>query len=361
MNRWPLRWKIAVYAAALGVVATIAGAGTTWIIMHYVEVARFGADSVAANQIGRDIIFGMFGAIPTVLVVVAIGGRWVARRAIAPVHQIQQAAERITAQNLAQRLPLPAASDEIAALVTVLNSTLDRLQGSFEQSVRFSAEASHHLKTPLSILRVGIEEMLTDPTAAPEQQARADALLHQVHQLNSIADDLLLLANADAGRLELKHEDFDLTEVLDGIVDDARALAEPLDISVEVNMPDRLPVKCDRRSIALILQKLVENAVKFNERAGVICIYVEKEKDSIEVRVLNNGNGIPLDRASNIFERFYRARSDGRIPGSGLGLSIARQLARSHGGELELVKSTNEWTEFRLILPVDCQAERSLP
>jgi signal transduction histidine kinase len=446
MRGWPIRWKIAAYAAALGVVATAAGACTTWLIMHYWEVAAFdrrltrdanelfrdienfeggwannrqafkqafvplalrdrfiqvqgadnqvlylspnlpapiandgveqihtrkinnrrlrmgvfhkggltahvGADVREVNQIGRDIILGMFGAIPTVLVVVILGGRWVAGRAIAPVHEIRKAAERITVRNFDQRLPVPPAADEIAALIGVLNSTLDRLQRSFEQSIRFSAEASHHLKTPLSVLRAGIEEILTDPKTPPRQQGRADALLHQVHQLTSIAENLLLLARADAGRLEMQTEAFDLREVLDGLCDDARALAESQGISVETKVPPHLPMVGDRRWIALIVQNLVENAVKYSEDGGAICIYAQSGNGAAEVRVLNNGRPIPPERAPHIFERFYRARSDGRVPGSGLGLSVASELAKAHGGALELVRSDAEWTEFKLLLP----------
>jgi signal transduction histidine kinase len=446
MKDWPLRWKIALYAAVLGVVATIAGACTTWTIMHYWELrafdrhltreaqelfrdvenfrreppvngqtfserflplsfqtrliqitdasgtvlylspgvtetiaddgidkvhnrtigarrvrmgifqqngttVRIGADLKEINEIGRDIIVGMFGAIPAVLLVVAIGGRWVAQRAVAPVNYITQAAAEITPKNLHKRLPVPPTKDELAALVVVLNQTFERLQRSLEQSVRFSAEASHHLKTPLSVLRVAIEEILTDPKTPLKQQERAAALLHQVHQLTSIAENLLLLARADAGRLELHCEQFDLRDVLDGVCDDARALADPHQITVETQIPGQLPLVGDRSSVALIVQNLVENAVKFNERGGAICIYAQSMNGRVNVRVLNNGPAIPSERASHIFERFYRARADGRIAGAGLGLSIACELARANGGDLELVRSDAEWTEFRLTLP----------
>lgn len=440
MKRWPLRWKIAWYAAALGVIATIAGACTTWLIMRYSEIAaldrslvadaqaeidnvnapewfvplefrgrfievrdannelvyrsanlhesiadeaanaanaanevrsrkidnrtmriaRFhhrgltayaAADLSGVNQMGLDIILGMFGAIPTVLLVVVLGGRWIARRAIAPIDHIRQAAERITAQNLDQRLPVPAARDEIAGLIAVLNSTLDRLQHSFEQSMRFSAEASHHLKTPLSVLRAGIEEMLVDPATSPQQQNRADALLHQVHELTAITENLLLLAKVDAGSFDLEREQFDLREVLDGVCDDARALAEAQGLKVEARISPHLPIVGDRRCVALILQNLLENAVKYNEPGGHICIYAEGSNGAVDITVKNNGAPIPPERAAHIFERFYRARPDARIPGHGLGLSIACELAKAHGGELELVFSNPEWTEFRLQLP----------
>jgi signal transduction histidine kinase len=446
MKPWPLRWKLALYAAALAVAATLAGAATTWTIMRYWELKAFdqrlaldaqelfrdvenfegglatnsrvfqekfvplalrdrlveirgpanevlylspnvsapilhdgiekfhtrsiegrrvrlgtfhwhgltlnvGADMKEVDAIGWNIVLGMFGAIPTVLIVIIIGGRWVARQALTPIEAIRQAASRISVHNLDQRLPLPPASDEIAGLITVLNGTLDRLQRSFEQSVRFSAEASHHLKTPISVLRAGIEEILTDPDTPAKQQTRADALLHQVHQLTSIAENLLLLARSDAGRLELHPEQFDLSEVLDGACDDARAMADGEGLRVEADLPEELPVVADRRAVSLIVQNLLENAIKYNEPDGCISIEARAVDGKAELTVKNNGEPIPPDRAPHIFERFYRARSDGRIAGQGLGLSVACELAKAHGGDLVLVRSDAEWTEFRCWIP----------
>jgi len=346
MRRWPLRWKLAFYAAALAVVATLAGAATTWTVILSTD-----AEMRQLDRIGRDILLGMLGAIPTVLIVIAIGGRWVARQALAPVEAIRQAAARITVHNLDQRLPVPPAADEIAGLIAVLNGMLDRLQRSFEQSVRFSAEASHHLKTPLSVLRAGIEQILTDPDTPAKEQTRADALLHQVHQLTSIAENLLLLARADAGRLDMQREQIDLSEVLDGVCDDVRAVAESHGLTVDASLPDHLPLVADRRAVALIVQNLVENAIKYNEPNGCIWIQAQSANGEVEVTVKNNGEPIPPERAPHIFDRFYRARSDARIPGQGLGLSVACELAKAHGGGLELVRSDAKWTEFRLSLP----------
>jgi signal transduction histidine kinase len=347
MKRWPLRWKLELYAATLAVIATIAGAVTTWTIILLAD-----AEMRHVNRIGWDILLGMLGAVPTVLIVIAIGGRWVARQALAPVGKISQAASRITLQNLDQRLPVPPTHDEIAELVTVMNATLERLQRSFEQSVRFSAEASHHLKTPISVLRVGIEEILTDPETPAKQQTRADALLHQVHQLTSVAENLLLLARADAGRLELHREQFDLGEVLRGMCEDASVMAEAQSLEVEADLPPELPVLGDRSAISLIVQNLLENGIKYNQPDGCICIYARAIESEAEVIVKNNGEPIPPDRAPHIFERFYRARTDARIPGQGLGLAVASELAKAHGGKLDLVRSDREWTEFRLLLPI---------
>jgi two-component system heavy metal sensor histidine kinase CusS len=346
MKRWPLRWKLAFYAAALAVVATLAGAGTTWAVILSID-----PEMKQVNRIGWDILFGMLGAIPTVLIVIAVGGRWVAKQALAPVEAISQAASRISVHNLDQRLPVPSTSDEIAELIVILNTTLDRLQRSFEQSVRFSAEASHHLKTPISVLRAGIEEILTDPDTPAKQQARADALLHQIHQLTSIAENLLLLARADAGRLDLHRERFDLSDVLRGMCEDASAIAETEGLDVAAKLPPELPVVADRRAVSLIVQNLLENAIKYNQPEGCICISAHAVNGLAEVTVRNNGEPIPPERAPHIFERFYRVRSGGRISGQGLGLTIASELAKAHDGRLELVRSDREWTEFRFSLP----------
>jgi signal transduction histidine kinase len=348
MQSWSLRWKIALDAALIGVVATISGAGTTWIIMHYLELTKFG--QYEADEIGRDILLGMVGAIPTVLIVAILGGRWVARKAVRPVDAIRQAAAGITLQNLDKRFPLPATGDEIAGLIDVLNTMLDRLQSSYEQSVRFSAEASHQLKTPLAVLRADVEAMLHAENPCAEA-ARAPEMLEQIHQLSSIAENLLLLARADSGRLELQKIAFDLRELLDGICDDARALAEAQHLTVEAKIPDELPIVGDRSSIALVLQNLIENAVKFNVPNGCICIYAETLDGHVQVRIKNNGSPIPPERIPHIFDRFSRAQSHNGVPGRGLGLSIASELIKAHSGSLDLIRSDSAWTEFRLRLP----------
>jgi signal transduction histidine kinase len=312
---------------------------------------RVGAELKEINQIARDIFYGMLAAIPTVLLVIVIGGRWVAAKAIAPVEEIRHAAAQITARRLDQRLPVPPTGDEIAGLIEVLNAAFERLQRSFEQSVRFSADASHHLKTPISVLRAGIEEILADSECNANTQATAEGLLHRVHQLNSVADNLLLLARADAGRLELRKDEFDLSELLDGVLDDARALAEPLGLTVEAEVPKHLPLKADRAYVGMIAQNLLENAIKYNARGGRVRVAARAVNGSIELTVGNTGEGIPQERVPHLFERFSRVRGDERVAGSGLGLSTARELARAHGGDVSLQRADTTWTELSVRLP----------
>jgi len=312
---------------------------------------RTGDDLRQINQVGRDILLAMVGAIPTVLLVTLIGSAWVASKAIAPVEGIRQAARGITAQRLDQRLPVPPTNDEIAGLIEVLNATFERLQRSFEQSVRFSAAASHHLKTPIAVMRAGIEEIVADPKCSESTQACAEGLLHRVRHLTSVVDNLLLLSRADAGGLDLSKTEFDLAEVLEGVLDDALELAEPVDLKVQANVPKHLLLKADRTSVAMIAQNLVENAVKYNTPGGRIRVDAHVVNGVVEMIIGNTGAGIPKDRIGHLFERFYRGRSDERVPGHGLGLSIARELARAHGGDVELIRSDDSWTEMRVRLP----------
>jgi signal transduction histidine kinase len=312
---------------------------------------RAGDDLKEINQIGRDIFLAMLGAIPTVLLVTFVGSAWVASKAIAPVEKIRQAANRITAQRLDQRLPVPSTNDEIAGLIEMLNATFERLQRSFEQSARFSADASHHLKTPIAILRADVEEILADVNCSESTQARAEGLLHRIHQLNSVVDNLLLLSRADAGRVELSKAEFEVGEVLEGVLDDARTLAEPLDLTVEANIPKHLRLKADPTFVGMIAQNLVENAVKYNTPGGRIRVEARAVNGEVEMTIGNTGDGIPKERAGQLFERFFRARGRTRVPGHGLGLSIARELARAHGGDVEMVRSDGSWTEMRVRLP----------
>ena len=312
---------------------------------------RAGDDLKAINQTGHDILLAMLGAIPIVLLVTLVGAAWVASKAIAPIEGIRQAASRITAQRLDQRLPVPPTKDEIAGLIDVLNSTFERLQRSFEQSLRFSADASHHLKTPIAVMRAGIEEILTDVTCSEATQARAERLLDRIHHLHSVVDNLLLLSRADAGRLELTKAQFDLSELLEGVLDDAVTLAEPFELKVEADVPKHLLLTGDRTFIAMIAQNLVENAVKYNRPGGRIRVEARTVNGAVEMTIGNTGDGIPEDRTAQLFHRFYRVCGGERVPGQGLGLSIARELARAHGGDIELVRSDCSWTEMRVLLP----------
>ena len=142
-----------------------------------------------------------------------------------------------------------------------------------------------------------------------------------------------------------------MSELLEGVLDDARALAEPLGLTVESEVPSRLPLKADREFVGIIAQNLLENAIKYNAPGGRVRVAARAVNGAVELSVGNTGDGIPEARASHLFERFYRGRGDERVGGSGLGLSTARELARAHGGDISLLRADATWTELNVSLP----------
>jgi len=323
-----------------------------------------GADLKDIEQLGWEIARSLVIVIPVVLLLIAAGSWWLGSIALTPIKNIRRSAERITAERLDERIPSQGPADEIGGLIDVLNATFERLQASFEQAARFSADASHQLRTPIAILRAGIDEMLNQPGLSNEHRERVADLLQQTRRLNSVAENLLLLSRADTGRLALRTIDFDLGKLLEGSLEDARVLGVGSNLQIEANIPQPLPMNGDREMISLTVQNLVENAVKYNRPGGKILVSAAKHDQVVEICVGNNGPEIPPERAPHVFERFYRARGNEQTPGHGLGLSIARELARAHGGDLTLVRSRADWTEFCLRLSassVHLPTEKSVP
>ena len=309
--------------------------------------ADLDSDDTFIHEIGG----GLLLAIPAMLVIIVIGGLWLRDRALRPVQTVRDDVAKITASSLDQPLQEPSAPEEITDLVSTLNVTLKGLHSSFEQAARFSADASHQLKTPLAVLRLGVEELLADPQTASQQHPRIGELLHQIHRLTEIVEKLLLLSRADAGRLALHREKLGANQLFSGFLDDISALAEEKQITLETKISAERPILADRDSVAIILENLMENAVKYNHPGGRIRLAISQTDRWTDLILANTAVPIPPERARHIFQRFFRAHGGEETPGHGLGLSIARELAETNQGRLELVSSDSQWTVFRLRLP----------
>lgn len=321
-----------------------------WRVDPY--IVRIGARLNVIERFQKDLGIGFLTALPAVGLVVFFGGLWLGRRAVSPVAKLSAAAERISASNPQERLPQPAAKDEIAKLTEVLNRSFDRLQTSYEIATRFSADASHQLKTPVAILRAGLDHLSRATDLSEAQAEEVSMLRQQTRRLTSLIEDLLLLAQADAGRVFLEKEELDLKVLIQAASDDLQTLVDGKDITVSERLPGTLPVNADRRLVGIVLQNLVENAAKYTPDGGSVLISGFFEPGWLVVRVANTGQEIPLEDREQIFERFRRGSSvGGNVRGHGLGLNIARELLQAHGGELSLNDREPGWIEFEFRLP----------
>lgn len=227
-------------------------------------------------------------------------------------------------------------------------AALQMTSAELQRAARFSADASHQLKTPVTVLRAGLEELLARPNLTAEECYEISALVHQTYRLASVIEDLLLLSRMDAGRLKLDVSPVNLSQLIEGWLDDLAALPDPLELSVETNFPSDLFISGEKRYTTLILQNLLENARKYNRKGGRIRVTAWPDREWVFLSIGNTGSSIPPDVQPHIFERFHRGHQGENVPGHGLGLNLAWELTRIHQGELRLARSENDWTEFEV-------------
>jgi signal transduction histidine kinase len=237
-------------------------------------------------------------------------------------------------------------SEEDRAQRVRAEAALELTSAELQRSARFSADASHQLKTPVTVLRAGLEELLARENLTPAECDQLSALVHQTYRLSSVIEDLLLLSRMDAGRLQIEFRPVNLTQLIAGSLDDLGALPDELNLALETDFPPALYVAGEKRYTSLILQNLLENARKYNRPGGRIRIAAREEDGRVFLTIGNTGCPIPPEAQAHIFERFHRGAMGENVPGYGLGLNLARELARLHQGDLRLARSDENWTEF---------------
>lgn len=328
---------------------------TTWRIgaINFPNVRVAIAVSLqAVNQEMTAIHNIFFILIPGELLLVA-GGAWVVSgSALRPIRQLTGVIQQVTVKGLDQRIPSGTTDIEFVELIQVFNQMLERLERSFTQASRFSADAAHELKTPLTILQGELERTLQQAELGSEAQQRLSNLLDEVRRLSSIIRKLLLLSLADAGQMSLCPVDLDLSKLLVEMLEDVELLAPQL--TVQSNIAEELRVQGDRDLLTQVLQNLFSNAIKYNLPDGWIKIHAQQTRTTVFVTITNASQDIPRGDRDRIFDRFHRgdpARTR-KVEGIGLGLSLAREIARAHRGNLTLDATPSGQIAFTLTLPI---------
>ncbi len=342
MSRLPIRLRLTLaFAAATLFVLAAAGA------FVYVEVEDELGEQVLAPDDRDDVLGGLITtfavASPVAVLVASLLGYVLAGAALRPVEAMRARAAGVSLAPGGERLPLPAARDEIRRLGETLNEMLDRLSRSFERERRFVADASHELRTPVAVLKTELEGALRAGGHAPEVRAALVAAVEECDQLAQLAEDLLVLARAGEGRLPVRPEPLAVAPLLEGVRDrfSDRAGQHGRDIRVAVG---ELTVTADPLRLRQALGNLVDNALRHG--AGAITLAGRAADGGVALEVSDEGPGFGNDIAGRAFERFARGDAARTRGGSGLGLAIVRAIAEAHDGRASL-----EGAAVRLWLP----------
>lgn len=325
----------------------------------YVLVVGFFTDRLEA---GLRALAGLLAAVWAAGVVLAGGlGFFLAKRALGPVDQITTRAGEIASGDFSARLDPPAADDELGRMTHLLNRMLDRLSEALEANRRFAADASHELRTPLTAMLGELDVAAKRPRTPEEYRETLDVLKERASEMRRLIDDLILLARAHEGRLELQRAEVPLGPLLGDAVARAAPLAAARGITIDASGVEPVVAYADARLLARVVDNLVQNAVRYDRDRGRVSLRAAAEPDHgdpgtpgfVRIEVEDTGPGIDPAEHALVFERFYRAdKSRSRqTGGTGLGLPLAREILRHLAGEVTIARSTPQGTTFRIRLP----------
>jgi heavy metal sensor kinase len=295
------------------------------------------------------------GVFPLSVILGLVMGWIVAGRALRPVRDVAQTAQRITGSNLSLRIPSRQAGDELDYLILTFNRMIERLQASFQQIKQFSTDVSHELRTPITAIRGQLEVALfTAKTTEQYREAMFNAL-QDIDRLSQIVRALLLLSQAESGQLALQKSRLNLCESLEDLVEQFQIPAEAAGVRLSADLAGDCFAEVDRVQIERMVTNLLSNAIKFTPEKGSVRVRLRSYEDQVEIVVEDTGRGIPTEHLPHIFDRFYRVPGSGTAPspeqGLGLGLSFVAWIVKAHDGKIEVDSVLGKGTRFTITLP----------
>src|ERR1035437_7574871 len=325
---------------------TVEAGGHTYEIVVSASLAWLHAELAVVRR-------AIFISLPLILSLAWLGGYALATRSLRRLGGMAEQARRITESNLETRIEIDNAAEELAVLVTSFNELLSRLDQSFDTMRRFVADASHELRTPISVIRGEADVALSQERSPAEYRESLAIVLDESRRLSRLVDDLLNLARADAGHVTLQTHDFYLNELLARLSRSSQGRANTRGLQLECRAGNDLQFTGDEQLLRRLTINLLDNAIRYTPPGGQVTAALETGAASVQLRVSDTGIGIAPADAARIFERFYRAgearnRQDG---GFGLGLAIVRWIAESHHGTVDCASDLGHGSTFTVTLP----------
>ena len=295
------------------------------------------AQSLAGVQdVLSRLLFTLAISVPLLVVIAGGGGYVLARRALAPIDQITRTARRISAEDLSARLHLPPTDDEVGRLAQTFDAMLARLDESFRRERQFTSDASHELRTPLTAMQTILGAMRAQRRTVDEYEQALSDLAEETDRLRTLTESLLHLARSETST-SAAFETVDLTTLLRDVAEALRPLADAKGLTLRCDIPDALSLDGDPDALVRLFVNVCDNAIKYTERGGVTLTACRDDGDHVVVvTIVDTGIGISAEHLPRVFDRFFRADPARGTSGAGLGLAIAREVARSHQGRIDI-------------------------
>jgi len=319
-----------------------------------INLVQVGTSLEAVQETLRNLKIFLFTAVPSVLILAALFLRFMARRALKPISRIIDTAREIgQGQELSKRIPVLKIKDELGQLALTFNEMMNRLENSFAQMRQFSSDASHELRTPLTVLKGQNELILSKQRKPEEYQEVISSNLEEINYMSKVLEDLFVLSKSDENQVNLDYKPVDLRALVEEVCKHAEILAEEKNIKIIIAFLELIEIQGDEVRLRQMVWNVLQNGIKYTQQGGELKISLQNEGDFALLNIQDTGIGISEEDLPLIFNRFYRVdkartRDEG---GSGLGLSICRQIAEAHKGKIVVESKLGVGTRFKIRLP----------
>lgn len=296
----------------------------------------------------------LFISIPVYIIVSVLGGLFLAKRALHPIDSITKTARAIGQGNINQRLKLPKVKDEVGRLAETFDEMLDKIEAAFKKERQFTTDASHELRTPITIISAHAEDALETNNKKDYKEA-LEIIYKESQKMSVMVSQLLLLSRSDEGKYHMEIEDIDLKLIIGEIVGEMKDSAKASNIKLYFNVEEDLIIKADQTLITRLFINIINNAIKFSKKGGFVKVNVSADsvKKFAQIMIEDNGIGIPKEDIKNIFNRFYQVDKSRNDEGTGLGLAIAKWIIDMHKGTINIESELGKGTKFYINLPME--------
>jgi signal transduction histidine kinase len=291
---------------------------------------------------------------PLVLLILFLIARFIAGRSIKPINTIIETSNKITKDNLSDRISLPQNKDELYVVSQTINNLLDRLEKTIEREKQFTSDASHELRTPLAVIKGTLEVLIRKPRDTQEYHDKINFCILEVDRINNLVDQLLLLTRFENQRKSLKNENFSLNQIIEEVLIRFQSKSEWSEITFIKDYSGVFVINSDSHLLTIIINNLISNAIKYSLSDAKVTLSIYKDNENTVLEIKDNGIGISASEITKVFDSFYRTTNSIEYPevkGIGLGLSIVKRLCDLLSIKVEISSELNHGTTLKLSIP----------